>query len=106
MIRVTTVSLRLATVSVDTLDRRHTCQQTLSGMADPSQQQPGDGIRIQRVDAGHSLARNFAAIFQLPGRAGGMLTDDLILPIAKLCLGRLERPTEFAVRPGLARIDL
>src|SRR5580658_10540636 len=57
----------LAAVGVDALNSRHLRQLTLSRVAHYVDQQPGDGIGIERVDMGRGFARDFTAIFQLPG---------------------------------------
>ena len=71
-----------AAVRMHTLNRRHIRQQTtFSCMAFDIQEQPRNRVLIERVDMGDCFARDFAAVFQLPGRPGDVLSDDFVLAI-------------------------
>ena len=76
-----------------------------TGVADDVNQQPGNRIRVQRVDMPNRLSRHFAAVFQFPGRSRGMLSDDLVLAVFQFGVGTLQRPNCACLRvlPGRYR---
>src|SRR5208283_1917511 len=53
-----------------------------------------------------SLARDFAAVVQLPGRAGRVMADHFVFAILQLSLRSLQGPRELAVGAGLAGVNL
>ena len=104
--RVAAFGRRLAAVGVDALNGGHVAEQAVAGVTHDIHQQPRNGIGIERVDVRCGFAGDFAAIFQLPGGTGEMLSDHFIFAVVQVGVGSLERPSEFAVRRGLAGIDL
>ena len=93
-------------MSVDPLNGGHLREQTFSDMTDGINQQPLDGVGIIGVGVGHGLARDFAAVFQFPRRAGEMTSYDLAVFIFQLRIGCFEGPGELAVRAAPAGINL
>src|ERR1700722_6668619 len=65
---VAAVSRWFATVRVHALNGDRIRERSLAGVTDHIEEQPRDRIRVERVNMRRSLARNFAAVFQLPCR--------------------------------------
>ena len=70
-----------AAVRMHTLNRRHIRQLAFSGIAHHIHEQPRNRVLIERVDMGDCFARDFAAVFQLPGRPGDVLSDDFVVAV-------------------------
>src|SRR5271167_2654193 len=69
-------------------------------------QQPWNGIRTRRIDAGHGLTRNFTSVVVLPRRSGVVPADNGSLLVMQLCFGGLQGPGELAVRARLTHVYL
>ena len=93
-------------MSVNPLDTGDTVEDAFSGMTSGGHKQPGNRIRIWRIDPSHRFACDFTAIVVLPGRAGIVSANNYSLLIVKLCIRGLQSPTVLAVHSRLTRIDL
>ena len=103
---IASVVARLAAVRVYALNRRHIREGALSRIVGDGDQEPGNRVRIEGVDMRDFLSGDLAAILQLSGRPGAMLTDDLILAIFQLRFGAFQCPIELSVRTCLTGVDL
>jgi len=93
-------------VGVKPLDAGDTAEDAFSGMTSGGHEQPGNRIRIWRIDPSHRFACDFTPIVVLPGRAGIVSANDCSLLIVKLCIRGLQGPTVLAVRSRLTGVDL
>ena len=93
-------------MGVKTLDAGDTAEDAFSGMNSGGHKQPGNRIRICRIDPSHRFTCDFTPIVVLPGRAGIVSADDRSLLIMKLCIRSLQGPTVLAVRSRLTGVDL
>ena len=106
MSRIAALSRRLPAFGVDPLNRGYIAEQTVPRMTHHLHQQPRNRIRIKRIHMRGRFSDDLAAISQLPGRPGGVVSDYFIFPVMQLGVGSLEYPIELAIRASLAGIDL
>ncbi len=97
---------RLTAFGVNSLDGVDVAEHAFSGMAGNRNQQPGNRIRVGRIDLGDGLTGNLAAVVVFPSGSGKVMADHRPLLVMKLCVGRFEDPGKMTVRCGLTHVDL
>ncbi len=93
-------------MGVNALDAGDPAEDALSGMTSGGHEQPGNRIRIGRIDPSYGFPGDFTPIVVLPGRTSIVSADDRSLLIVKISFRSLQGPTVLAVRSLLTGVDL
>ena len=91
---------------MDSLNRRHVAEYTVSRMAGGDEKQPGNCAKVRGIHFGLHLADHRATVVVLPSGASIMAADHGASRLKQFRLGFFQRPGPLTVSPGVASVDL